>query len=46
MNTLLELIQQDASVLPPPLQAELLNYSIYLEQRAKENDTPPISDAQ
>lgn len=46
MNTLLQQLQQHASALPASLQAELLNYAIYLEQRAKNNDSPAISDTQ
>lgn len=46
MNTLLQQLHQHASVLPSPLQAELLNYAIYLEQKAKEGSSSAISDAQ
>jgi hypothetical protein len=35
MDTLLQQIQQHASVLPPALQVERLNYAIDLEQQAK-----------
>jgi hypothetical protein len=34
MNTLLQQVQQHAASLPLALQAELLNYAIYLEQKA------------
>ena len=33
MNTILQQVQQHAAVLPLTLQAELLNYAIYLEQK-------------
>lgn len=46
MSLLLQQLQQHASALPPTLQAELLNYAIYLEQRAKGSGSPPISDSQ
>lgn len=36
MNSVLREIQQHAAVLPLALQAELLNYTMYLEQRAQE----------
>lgn len=35
MNSLLQQLQEHASALPSPLQAELLNYAIYLEQKAE-----------
>lgn len=44
MNSLLHQLQQHAAVLPPPLQAELLNYAIYLEQKAKARQTTVISE--
>jgi hypothetical protein len=34
MNSVLQKIQQHAAVLPLALQAELLNYTIYLEYKA------------
>lgn len=34
MNTILQQVQQHAAVLPLALQSELLNYTIYLEQKA------------
>lgn len=46
MNNLLQQLQHHASVLSPPLQAELLNYAIYLEQKAKERIASPVSDPQ
>ncbi len=46
MNTVLQQLHKHASVLPSPLQAELLHYAIYLEKRAKESASPSISDAQ
>ena len=36
MNSVLREIQQHAAVLPLALQAELLNYTMYLEQKAQE----------
>lgn len=39
MNSILQQLQHHAAALPPALQAELLNYAIYLEQKA------PISPA-
>lgn len=48
MNSVLREIQQHAAVLPLALQAELLNYTMYLEQRAQEalerNKWMPASD--
>jgi hypothetical protein len=44
MNTLLQQLQHHASVLPPPLQAELLNYAIYLEQKAKVRTTTDAAE--
>lgn len=35
MNSILQQLQQHAAALPTPLQAELLNYAIYLEQKAQ-----------
>ena len=35
MNTILEQIQQHAAALPLSSQAELLNYAVYLEQKAQ-----------
>jgi hypothetical protein len=35
MNTILQQVQQHAATLPLALQAELLNYTIYLEQKAR-----------
>lgn len=35
MNTILQQVQQHASSLPLPLQAELLHYTLYLEQKAQ-----------
>ncbi|TAN78463.1 MAG: hypothetical protein EPN14_06535 [Gallionella sp.] len=37
MNAILQQVQQHAAVLPLALQAELLNYTIYLEQKAHGN---------
>ncbi len=36
MNSVLKEIQQHAAVLPLALQAELLNYTIYLENKAQD----------
>jgi hypothetical protein len=36
MNSVLREIQQHAAVLPLALQAELLNYTIYLENKAQD----------
>lgn len=44
MNHLLQQLQQHAAVLPPSLQAELLNYAIYLEQKAATHRTLKVSD--
>ena len=44
MNILLQQLQHHAAVLPPPLQAELLNYAIYLEQKAKARNTTADSE--
>ncbi|EIC21279.1 DUF2281 domain-containing protein [Thiorhodovibrio frisius] len=44
MNTILQNLQHHASVLPPPLQAELLNYAIYLQKKAKARPTTPVSE--
>lgn len=46
MNSLLQQLQQHAAALSPPLQAELLNYAIYLEGKAKEPAAPAASDPQ
>lgn len=46
MDNLLQQLQQHASVLSPSLQAELLNYAIYLEQKAKARTAPPSTDPQ
>jgi len=46
MNMLLQQLHQHAAELPSPLQAELLHYALYLEQRAKESPSPAISGAQ
>lgn len=46
MKNLLQQLQQHAAVLSPPLQAELLNYAIYLEQKAKARTAPPVSGLQ
>jgi retron-type reverse transcriptase len=48
MNTILQQVQQHAASLPLALQAELLNYAIYLEQKARsERDiAPEVSDEQ
>lgn len=35
MNSILQQVQQHAAELPLSLQAELLNYTIYLEQKAQ-----------
>lgn len=42
MNAILKEIQRHAAVLPLSSQAELLNYAVYLEQKAQ-GKTPPIS---
>lgn len=44
MNTLLQQLQQHAAVLPSSLQAELLNYAIYLEQKVKTHCTRDVSE--
>lgn len=36
MKTILQQIQQHAAALPLSSQAELLNYAVYLEQKARE----------
>jgi len=36
MNTILEQIQRHAAALPLSSQAELLNYAVYLEQKARQ----------
>jgi hypothetical protein len=43
MNTILQQIQRHAAALPLSSQAELLNYAVYLEQKAREKApvTPP-----
>lgn len=40
MNSILQQLQHQAAALPPALQAELLNYAIYLAQKAQAN---PVS---
>jgi len=35
MNAIMQQVQQHAAALPLALQAELLNYAIYLEQKAQ-----------
>ncbi|NER99573.1 MAG: DUF2281 domain-containing protein [Symploca sp. SIO1B1] len=40
MNSILQQLQNHAAALPPGLQVELLNYAIYLEQKAQAN---PVS---
>ena len=42
MNTILQQIQHHAAALPLASQAELLNYAVYLEQKAREK-TPVAS---
>lgn len=44
MDALLLQVQQHAADLPLPLQAELLNYTLYLEQKARDsvNLTPKV----
>ncbi len=37
MNAILQQVQEHASNLPLPLQAELLHYALYLEQKVKES---------
>lgn len=48
MNSVLREIQQHAAVLPLALQAELLNYTMYLAKKAQEaqerNNRMPASD--
>ncbi len=43
MNSILQELQQHAAALSSPLQAELLNYAIYLEQKAQGNPAPAIA---
>ncbi|MEL6136786.1 MAG: hypothetical protein AAFR58_18510 [Cyanobacteria bacterium J06627_28] len=43
MNTILQQIQHHAAALPLSSQAELLNYAVYLEQKAQES-APAVSD--
>lgn len=38
MSTILQQIQQHAAALPLASQAELLNYAVYLEQKAREKE--------
>jgi predicted LPLAT superfamily acyltransferase len=40
MNSILQQLQQHAAALSTPLQAELLNYAIYLEQKAQGKPVP------
>ncbi|MCC5898443.1 MAG: DUF2281 domain-containing protein [Phormidium sp. BM_Day4_Bin.17] len=40
MDSILQTLQQHAAALPPTLQAELLNYAIYLTQKALNNAAP------
>ena len=42
MSTILEQIQRHAAILPLASQAELLNYAVYLEQKAQ-GKTPVVS---
>lgn len=44
MSAILEQVQQHASVLPLSLQAELLNYTIYLEQKTQ--GKKPVTSSQ
>ncbi len=44
MNNLLQQLQQHAAVLPPSVQAELLNYAIYLEQQVKTHRAMEVSE--
>ena len=39
MNAILQQIQYHAAVLPLSLQAELLNYAVYLEQKTQKKTT-------
>lgn len=44
MNSILQQIQHHAAALPLSAQAELLNYAVYLEQKARE--TTPVTSSQ
>jgi hypothetical protein len=44
MNAILQQIQQHAAALPLSSQAELLNYAVYLEQKAREK--MPVTSTQ
>ncbi|WP_416669428.1 hypothetical protein [Egbenema bharatensis] len=46
MNSILQQLQHHAAALPPALQAELLNYAIYLEQKAQANPVPAMDSNQ
>lgn len=45
MNVILQQIQQHAAVLPLSSQAELLNYAVYLEQKAQKKTTVASTQA-
>ncbi|NET55017.1 MAG: hypothetical protein F6K47_02065 [Symploca sp. SIO2E6] len=46
MNSILQQLQHHAAALPPALQTELLNYAIYLEQKAQANPVLPTAKHQ
>jgi hypothetical protein len=46
MNSMLQQLQKHAAALSPELQAELLNYAIYLEQKAQSNANSGIDRKQ
>ena len=46
MNSILQQLQNHAAALPPALQEELLNYAIYLEQKAQVNLIPATARKQ
>jgi hypothetical protein len=45
MNAILQQIQQHAAALPLSSQAELLNYAVYLEQKAREKMPVTLTQA-
>lgn len=46
MSTILQKVQQHAATLPLPLQAELLSYTIYLQQKARSTENPDTKEKQ
>lgn len=44
MTDILQQLQHHAATLPLPLQAELLNYALYLEQKAQANPVPTTNE--